>query len=302
MEKLISQFLAYRKSGRNNSPCTIRAYSADLKQFRLFILKIGNDDISKINLPHLREFLAEFYQKGSSRATLARKRAALRAFFQWAKREGYISHDIARGLMAPRRARTLPKYLGSEEIEALMNAPDKTPAGQRDRALLEILYASGIRAGEALKLDIQDIDLETGELRIREGKGAKDRIALIGQEAISAIEHYMRNGRPALASRASRGSSSAFLLNKYGSRISDRGIRRIFDKYVTAVGERLKITPHVLRHTFATHLLQNGADLRAVQELLGHASLSTTEIYTHVTPGHLKAVYDQAHPRADIEE
>jgi tyrosine recombinase XerC len=299
LEQHIDAFLAYRRTARNSAEYTLKAYSTDLLQFAEFV---GSRELTTIDLNILRSFLASLQPKTYARTTLARKQAALRAFFKWARRAGLITIDPTRGLFAPKQQRKLPKFLRTAEIDALMAAPDESPAGLRDRALLELLYASGIRAGEVVKLTCGDIDLDAGEIRIREGKGGKDRIALLGKAAVECIQDYLAHGRPALAARNTETSHPQLLLNKYGRSLSDRGVRRTFDKYVSAVGARLKITPHVLRHSFATHLLENGADLRSVQELLGHANLATTQIYTHVTTERLKQVYDGAHPRAIDED
>ena len=296
LDRLIGEFLAYRKGARNNSDHTLRSYAGDLSQFAEFVESGRILTLKQIDIRFLRAFFTSLSSRRYSRASLARKQATLRAFFRWAKRAGYTDSDPTRGLISPRLEKKLPKFLRSEEIEALMTAPDSSPAGLRDRALLELLYGSGIRAGEAVKLGLDDIDLEAGEIRIRRGKGGKERRALLGGAAREAIVDYLSQGRPALAAKARVGQSSALLLNKFGERLSDRGIRRTFDKYAAEAGARLKLTPHVLRHSFATHLLQNGADLRAVQELLGHANLVTTQIYTHVTAERLKEVYDSAHP------
>ncbi len=302
IENHIDTFLEYRRIGRNNSAHTLKAYSADLVQFADFLASRQSADIRAVDLTAIRSFLAVLHKKSLARSTLARKQSTLRAFFRWAKRGGIIERDPAVSLFAPKQEKRLPKFLRPEEIEALMNAPNTSPAGLRDRALLELLYASGIRAGETVKLDTGDLDLESGEVRIRHGKGGKERLALIGRTAVAAIDKYMKDGRPVLAAKCRKARTSALLLNKFGERLSDRGVRRTFDKYVAAAGDRLKITPHVLRHSFATHLLENGADLRAVQELLGHANLVTTQIYTHVTTQRMKTVYDAAHPRAYAEE
>ncbi|MGC8666506.1 MAG: tyrosine recombinase XerC [Chthonomonadales bacterium] len=293
----IAEFLEYRRFARNNSPHTLRAYASDLAQLAEYLGRHGREAQS-VALADLRGYLAWAQERGCRRATLARKQAALRAFFGWLRRMGRIARDPSRGLVAPRQPRRLPKFLRSAEIEALMAAPGTDPAGLRDRALLELLYASGLRASEAVGLDVGDLDLEAGEVRVRHGKGGRERIALLGSSAVQAIEDYLAMGRPKLASRGKGRTCQALFLNKLGSRLSDRGIRRTFDRYAASASQHLKITPHVLRHTFATHLLENGADLRVVQELLGHASLSSTQIYTHVTSERLKAVYDEAHPRA----
>ena len=299
MERLIEAFLYERRAVRGASDHTLRAYGADLRQLAEYLEGRDVRSIELVDIRMLRGFLATF--AGSARTTIARKMASIRSFFRWAQRNGHVQVDCARNLATPRRPRSLPKFLRSEEIDLVMNAPDESPAGLRDRALLELLYASGIRAGELVKLTVDDLDLLTGEVRIRRGKGGKERIALLGGAAADSIRDYLNLGRPVLDSKAKRGSSARLFLNKFGEPLSDRGIRRTFDKYVAAAGARLKITPHVMRHSFATHLLENGADLRAVQELLGHASLATTQIYTHVTPERIRQVYDSAHPRAHGE-
>lgn len=301
MIRHIDEFLAYCRDARNNAPRTLRAYAADLQQFAAFLKERGIAAPDGVDLGVLRAFLSSLQPRQYARTTLARKQAALRAFFRWARRTGLVTADPARGLLGPRQERRLPKFLRPEEVEALMSAPDDSPAGLRDRALLELLYASGLRAGEAVRLEVGDLNLADGEVRVRHGKGRKERVALLGRAAVEALIEYLHRGRPSLAARARRGESRALLLNKYGERLSDRGVRRTLDKYAAVIGARLKITPHVLRHTFATHLLENGADLRAVQELLGHAHLSTTQVYTHLTPERLKAVHDAAHPRAHEE-
>jgi integrase/recombinase XerC len=293
----IDRFLEQRKTGRASSENTRRAYGSDLVQLDEFLTERGLRTLPQIDRTVLRSFFASLQSQGLARTTLARKRAAVRSFFRWAKRVGVVSADPTPGLYTTKQDRKLPKFLRSQEIEALMLAPGDSPGGMRDRAMLELLYASGLRAGELVKLDIADVDLETREVRVRSGKGAKERIALMGGAAHEAVMEYLQKGRPMLAAKCKRGSSSALFLNKLGDRLSDRGIRRTFDRYMTAVGDRLKITPHVLRHSFATHLLEGGADLRVVQELLGHANLATTQIYTHVTTERLKSIHEAAHPR-----
>lgn len=297
IEHLLDSFLQYLRAARRHSALTLKAYAADLNQLAAFLAQRGIADIRAVDLAVLRAFLASLQGRHYARATLARKQATLRAFFRWAKWGGHTAADPTRGLATPRATRRLPKFLRPEEIEALMSAPDNKPAGLRDRALLELLYASGLRAGEVVRVEVEDLDLEAGEVRVRHGKGGKERIALLGRSAADALRDYLNAGRPVLAA-ASPAPQKALFLNKYGRPLSDRGVRRTFDKYAAAACMRLKITPHVLRHSFATHLLENGADLRAVQELLGHANLVTTQIYTHVTPEHLKKVHNRAHPRS----
>lgn len=302
---ILDGFLQYLKLAKNAAAHTVRAYRADIAQFLGYIEthpELGPGALYHVQRAHARAFLAGLQQGDYARTSLARKLASLRAFCRWALRQGYIEADPTIGIVTIKQEEKLPKFLRLREVEALLEAPDSsTPEGLRDKALMELLYASGIRAGEAHALDIGDLDLDEAELRVRHGKGDKERVAMMGRAAVDALRDYLRNGRPELAANNEGTPDPAVFLNKFGKRLSDRGIRRTFDKYFRAASERLKTTPHTLRHSFATHLLDNGADLRAVQELLGHAHLVTTQIYTHVTTEKIKQVYDSAHPRAEEE-
>lgn len=298
IDPLVDAFTNHLVGERGYSRRTVRAYAADLAQLAQFLQARGIENLAEVDLAVLRAFLSSLSAREYRRTTLARKQATLRSFFRWARRGGHTEQDPARLLRTPRAERPLPKFLRLPEIEALMAAPGDTPAGLRDRALLELLYASGLRAGEAAALDVDDVDLEAGQVRVRCGKGGKERIGLLGAPAVRAVREYLQFGRPALAAKRAGASTRALLLNKLGGRLSDRGIRRTFDRYAAAVGARLKITPHVLRHSFATHLLEHGADLRDVQELLGHADIGTTQVYTHVTVEALQKAHAKAHPRA----
>jgi integrase/recombinase XerC len=302
---MLDGFLQYLKLAKNASSHTVRAYRADLEQFLGYIEMhpdLGPGAVHRMERAHARAFLSELQQDDYKRASLARKLASMRAFSRWAKRQGYIEADPTIGVLTIKQEERLPGFLRIREVETLLDAPDlTTPDGLRDRALMELLYASGIRAGEAQALDLQDLALDEEEIHIRHGKGDKERIALLGRAAIEALRDYLQHGRPDLAAHNVGTPDRAVFLNKFGRRLSDRGIRRTFDKYFKVASERLKTTPHTLRHSFATHLLDNGADLRAVQELLGHAHLVTTQVYTHVTTERMKEVYDKAHPRAEEE-
>ncbi len=293
----IDRFIEYRQLLRGSSPHTLAAYALDLAQLAEYLEARGIADADAVTTSQLRGFMAHLTERGLARASVARKLAAIRSFFRWSLHAGLVSEDPARSLRAPRKGSRLPKWLRDAEVLALVALPDSSPAGLRDRALLELLYASGIRAGEAVQLECADVDLDNREVVVREGKGGRDRIALIGAPAAAALDAYLASGRPILAAQAKRPCPALFL-NRWGDRLSDRGVRRIFDKYSRQACDRLKITPHVLRHTFATHLLNHGADLRSVQELLGHASIATTQVYTHVTSDRMKAVHARAHPRA----
>ena len=282
------------------SPYTVKAYAEDLRQFGEFAATQGVTDIHAVDAPLLRSYLAAMQVQNLARASRARKTAALRSFFSHLVRHGYIPRSPAVGLRSVKQEQRLPKFLRPDEIDALLAAPDLSkPLGLRDRALLETLYASGMRAGELVTLMLTDVNYDEGIIRVI-GKGNKERVTLLGRQAVFALQRYVRKGRPTLLMQAIEDDGSLFV-NRYGVRLSDRGIRKLFDRYCAEASMHLKITPHVLRHTFATHLLSNGADLRLIQELLGHASVATTQMYTHVTTERLQEVYAQAHPRARRE-
>jgi integrase/recombinase XerC len=296
LESHIDHFLEYLRAAKGASEHTCKAYSEDLTQFAGFADEIGIADPAGVTSAHLRRYAAKI-QQGLAKTSRARKIASLRSFFAFLARRSIIPASPAAGLRAPRLDRKLPKFLRGDEIEALLEAPIKngvTPLGLRDVALLELLYASGIRAAELVGLDTADLDIGRGVADVT-GKGNKQRVVLLGNHARAAMERYLAEARPRLIGKR---KETAVFVNRFGGRLSDRSVRRLFDKYCEDVSDTLKITPHVMRHTFATHLLANGADLRFVQELLGHASVSTTQIYTHVTPERLRAVYTAAHPRA----
>jgi integrase/recombinase XerC len=294
---LIDRFLEYRRTVRGASPHTLAAYAGDLVQMAAYLEGEAITSERAVTVAALRGYLAHLNTSDYARTTVARKLAAARSLFRWAHRHGLLADDPARSLRAPRKGARLPKWMHHDELQVLLALPDATPSGLRDRAILELLYASGLRAGEAVALRLDDVDLQAHEVRVREGKGGRDRIALMGGPAAAALSRYLEAGRPPLAAR-SRSDQGALFLNRWGGRLSDRGVRRIFDKYAAGACRRLKITPHVLRHTFATHLLDHGADLRSVQELLGHASIATTQVYTHVTSERMKAAHAKAHPRS----
>jgi site-specific recombinase XerD len=302
---ILGGFLQFLTLAKNASDHTVRAYRADLAQFLGYVEMhpdLGPGTLYKVERTHARAFLVGLQQDDYKRASLARKLASLRAFCRWAKKQAFIENDFTVGIFTIKQEERLPKFLRLKEIDVLLSSPDTDSAdGLRDKALMELLYASGIRAGEAHALDLRDLALEDEEIRVRHGKGDRERIALMGRAAIEAMRTYLHDGRPMLAAKNLGKQDTAVFLNKFGKRLSDRGIRRTFEKYFRVASERLKTTPHTLRHTFATHLLDNGADLRAVQELLGHAHLITTQIYTHVTTERMKEVYDHAHPRAEEE-
>ena len=314
MDRYIDKFITYLEVEKNYSRHTILNYAIDLRDFAAFT---GATALGKIDYLFLRRFLAHLRTKEYLPRTLTRKLSTLRSFFKFLHREGHIQNNPAVLLMSPKREKLLPKFLTEEEAAQFVEAPvsDKI-MGKRDRAILETLYSTGIRVSELVGLNTEQVDLISNIVKVA-GKGKKERLVPIGSKAIDAIRDYL-DSRAKQASTLSdmfsnvassiskvnnirklnRQSTSAVFLNKNGTRLSTRSVCTIVHKYIKLLSTSHDISPHVLRHTFATHLLNRGADLRSVQELLGHVNLSTTQIYTHVTTDRLKKVYDQAHPRA----
>ncbi|MCM8784352.1 MAG: tyrosine recombinase XerC [Candidatus Omnitrophica bacterium] len=288
MERYIDKFLNYLKIEKNYSEHTLINYTIDLKYFSSFV---GEKPIEEINHLDIRRFLAELKTKNFSKKTVARRVSCLRSFFKFLVREGYIKNNPALGMRAPKLDKKLPLFLTVDEVAKLIESAENDLSGLRDRAIMETIYSTGMRISELVGLDVEDIDFIGGAVKVR-GKGKKERFVPIGDRALRAIKTYLESRFPVFKEH------KAVFLNNRGRRITVRGVRLILDKYVRRTALREKISPHALRHSFATHLLERGADLRAVQELLGHANLSTTQIYTHVTAERLKAVYEKAHPRA----
>ena len=296
MHTELDRFIEYIRAARNASPHTVRGYASDIAQFLAFLegeeLSTSPADVDSRTM---RRYLARLQKQGISKRSAARKLASLRAFFKYLLRKGLIEADPTTGLPSPKLDKRLPKFLRDEHIESLMQRPDTNqPLGLRDAAILETLYATGVRVSELVGLDLRDMDLSLGEIKVL-GKGSKERITLIGRAAKEALVTYLNFGRGKLLQNS---RETAVFLNKDGGRLTARSINRLLDKYFGGVSDEMKISPHVLRHTFATHMLEHGADLRSIQELLGHVSLSTTQIYAHVSRERLKEVYEQAHPRA----
>lgn len=301
MDLLLERFVAYLKVEKNASEHTLAGYGHDLVEFGEFLAGDAATDLSQVDVSgvdHLtvRRFLSELRQKGLGKATIARKMAALRSFYHYLAREEIIKANPMLSVTTPKLDKRLPKFLYYHELEALLDAPDSSPQGERDRAILETIYGSGLRVSELVGLNTRDVDFSFTYARVF-GKGSKERIVPMGGAALRAIKTYLSSGRP-IQEAKSNARQDAMFLNKFGTRLSDRSVRNIVNKYVEIAALRQKISPHTLRHTFATHLLEGGADLRSVQELLGHVKMSTTQIYTHVTKTHMKAVYQKTHPRA----
>lgn len=288
MKKHFEKFITHLKVERDVSPHTLRAYTKDLEEFLSFIDKKPKE----IDNLDIRSFLALLHQRKLKKSSVARKLATIRSFFKFLTREGYVKKNPAKLVATPKIPKTLPRFLSVDEVFALMDIPrgDSFKA-TRDRAILELLYSCGIRIAELTSLDMSDLDIKESLIRVK-GKGKKERILPVGTKAMDSIRDY-------LPERVSiKKKSEALFLNNHGGRLTQRSIRRILIEYSKKINMIGDISPHVLRHTFATHLLHGGADLRTIQELLGHSSLSSTQIYTHVDNVHLAEVYDRAHPLA----
>ncbi len=290
MDRYIEKFMRYLEIEKNASRHTIINYSVDLKSFKDFMKEIP---IEKVDYIALRRYLAHIKENNLSKVSVARKIASIRSFFKFLFREGIIKSNPAASLSSPKKDKHLPKFLDEGEVVKLLESPDtESEAGLRDRAILETLYSTGIRVSELVGLNVDRIDQIGGVIKVY-GKGKKERIVPIGDRALQVIRQYLKKRRYDDSKR-----EQALFLNKNGGRITDRSIRRVVNKYITKISIQQKISPHTLRHSFATHLLDHGADLRSVQELLGHANLSSTQIYTHITTERLKAAYEKTHPRA----
>lgn len=294
MIELLPKFLQYLRIERNYSELTLTAYKTDLDQFYSFLTQNGNDeaDLKKVTRNDLKFFITVLYDQDLSKKTVSRKIAVLRSFFRYARRAGAVSHNIALQLIFPKPEKRLPQFLTETEIEKVMSLPDTTGwEGIRDKAILELFYSTGIRLSELTALSCAQISLSGSTIKVH-GKGAKDRIVPVGKPAIAAIRNWMSE-REKLNS-----SAGSLFINQKMKPLAAASVQRIVKKYLEQVTEIPKKSPHVLRHSFATHMIDHGADLRAVKEFLGHESLSTTQVYTHVSIERLKQVYQLAHPKA----
>jgi len=290
------EFLRHLATERNLSPHTVRAYGGDLDRFTEFVVGQGKLLSPEVDVALVRRFLSKLHAEAYQKSSMARMLACLRTFYDYFLRRGGVDVNPVRQVRTPRLDKKLPSFLDEDEIRRLLDATTGDSfTDRRDRALLETLYGGGLRVSEATGLDLADLQLDQGFALIR-GKGGKERLAPLGAGATRSIEEYL----PERAVRVEKLMSGvdALFINKNGTRLNVRSVRRLLNLRVSVAGLRKAVTPHTLRHSFATHLLNRGADLRAVQELLGHANLTTTQIYTHVTTHRLKEVYDQAHPRA----
>jgi integrase/recombinase XerC len=295
VQEVFNKYKNYLEAERNASPYTVRNYTTDLSGFFNFLKTKEISLLEEVDRHVLRYYLSYLMEQGIVKASIARKLSAIRSFYRYLLREKIISTNPVATTSSPKLDKRLPSFLTPEETVRLLEAPDlSTPQGLRDRALMELLYASGIRVSELVNLDVGQVNLNTNEIRVW-GKGSKERMVLMGQPAAAALTAYLNQGRPQLLGEK---RSSALFVNRYGGRLIERRVQRILEKYTTIAGISKRVHPHMLRHTFATHLLDGGAGLRVVQELLGHANLSSTQIYTHVTKSQAKKVYLAAHPMA----
>jgi len=292
----VDAFLRYLRVERNASDHTLRNYRIDLKQFEDFLKgagSIGAVRVKSVDRLAVRAFLAQMQKGGSGKSTLSRKVSSIRSFFRYLQREEVIDANPVRLVSLPRQEKKLPSFLDQREMEALLAAPDtRALLGLRDRAILETLYSTGMRVGALTGLNLEDLDLIGEVAHVRE-KGKKERLCPLGKYAVTALHKYLT-----AAAAFGAGRSRPVFVNRDGGRLTAQAVRDLLDKHIKTAAIGKKVSPHALRHSFATHLLDAGADLRAVQELLGHASLSTTQIYTHVSRERLRKVYDQTHPRA----
>jgi integrase/recombinase XerC len=301
VKEQLRSFLEFLRLNRNASPHTVAAYDSDLSQFLDFTAahqrkKSAELRPEDVDLPAVRAFMADLYRQGQARASVSRKLSALRTFTRYMRREGWIEGDPVALAAAPKREQKVPSHLSVDEMSTLLATPDASqPLGCRDRAILELFYASGLRLSELVGLDVEDVNLSARMVRVM-GKGAKERIIPFNETTRKAIAAWLKE-RGALAGK---GKGDPLFVNFRGSRLTGRSVQRIVARYVSLCSTRFGISPHALRHSFATHLLERGADLRAIQELLGHVALSTTQRYTHVNSAQLLDVYRKAHPRAKV--
>ncbi len=299
MQTAIARFLQYLTVERNASAYTIKSYREDLTALTDYLTEAAGGSCPKpenVTVLDLRGYVAALHEAGYAKSSIARRLASLRSFFKFGQREGWTKSNPAKPLRNPRKGRSLPHFLSAEDIGRLFGAPPANSSmGLRDRAILETMYSAGLRVSEAVGLNRGDLDLADSVLRVR-GKGRKERLAPIGSYAAAAMEKWLANARP--DARQPAGPATPVFLNKFGRRLTTRSVARMLEKHLQLAGLDNRTSPHSLRHSFATHLLDRGADIRSVQELLGHKSLVTTQIYTHVSTAALREVYEKAHPRA----
>ena len=301
MRESIQLFLDYLRYERNYAPLTLRSYRADLLEFDGYLQRLGGGqpvDAAKIDHIGIRDFLGFLYRKGNGKDSVARKLAAVRSFFRYMYKQDKVPSNPAKLVRTPVLQDRKPRFLSVREVEKVLDLPDPdTERGIRDRAILELLYGGGLRVGEVVQINVEDLSLTERLVRVR-GKGRKERVVPFGEKARLALQRYLVKRAVLLRRQRTSREPNAMFLNLRGSRISARSIQRNLREYLKSTATLLDVHPHMLRHSFATHLLNNGADLRSIQELLGHSSLSTTQRYTHLSIDELVKVYRASHPRA----
>ena len=307
MQSVFNRYIDYLEAERHASPYTVRNYKTDLLDFFQFLKSKGVRSLEQVDKHSVRDYLSQLVEDGIVKASIARKLSAIRSFYRYLLREDIMTSNPVATTASPKLDKRLPSFLTLEEIKRIIEAPDLSkPEGMRDRAWLELLYASGLRVSELVQLNLEQVNLDSREIRVV-GKGAKERIVLMGEPAAGALSDYINNARPKLLGDK---ESNALFVTRYqssngvvcGKRLTMRRVQKRLDKYAQSVGMSKKVHPHMVRHTFATHMLDGGADLRVVQELLGHADLSSTQIYTHVTKHQARKVYLSTHPMASEKE
>jgi integrase/recombinase XerC len=292
--ELLDKYMVWLRNERQKSPATLRAYSSDLRSFAAWLGE-SSRTIAEVSRLQLRRYLVELEEQGLKATSVQRKLASIRGMFGWLQRESHINKDPAKLIKGPKAEKRIPRFLTSPEVDQLLSQPfDGSPQGRRDQAILETLYSTGCRVSECATMNLQALDLDEGIVRVI-GKGSKERIAMLGKQALATIDAWLP-ARKKLLRSAKRLDDGSLWLNRSGKRLSARWIFNTVVARAKKADLQSRLTPHGLRHSFATHLLDRGADLRTVQELLGHARLVTTEIYTHVSIGRLRDVYDKAHP------
>jgi len=298
METIVRGYLEYLEGERNYSAHTILSYETDLSSFVQFLHQEGINSFATVHKESLRAFIGSLIDKGFSQRSIARKVASMRSFFKYLRRLKIINGNPALVLITPKIGKRLPSFLDEESVHQLIESPDQTTAnGKRDRAILELFYSTGMRLSELIGLTISDLKKEEGLIKIR-GKGRKERIVPVGRKAMDAVNEYLQDEKELrLKDHVLSGDRPLFVM-KEGRRMYPQAVGRMVKKYIGMVSEVEKKSPHILRHSFATHMLNHGADMRAVKELLGHESLSTTQVYTHVSSARMKKVYEDAHPKA----
>jgi tyrosine recombinase XerC len=298
MEKIVRSYLEYLEIERNYSAHTILSYETDLLNLVQFLRREGVESFENVHKESLRAFIGSLLDDGFSQRSVARKIASMRSFFKYLRRQKIIEGNPALVLITPKVGKRLPSYLNEESVDQLLSVPDRsTPNGKRDTAILELFYSTGIRLSELINLNISDVKQEEGLIKVR-GKGRKERIVPLGRKAQSAIVDYLQEKREGGVAHHTRQEEQPLFELNNRRRMYPQAVGRMVRKYIGLISEIEKKSPHVLRHSFATHMLNRGADIRAVKELLGHESLSTTQVYTHVSSARMKKVYEDAHPKA----